>query len=146
MLLKLENDLAKFELERLFNGLYDKNGCILSVQSGAGGADAQDWASMLLRMYKRYAERRNFKVTTLEESESDFGLKSAEIKIEGPYAYGYLCGEKGTHRLVRMSPFNALGKRQTSFASVETWPILDEKVAETIELLDKVIILSSNSL
>lgn len=137
LLNSLEKNLEQFELERLLSGSYDKSGCILCIQSGAGGSDAQDWAAILLRMYRRYADRKGFKVTTLDESESDFGLKSAELKIEGPYAYGYLSGEKGTHRLVRMSPFNSLGKRQTSFASVETWPILDDKEADNIEISEK---------
>ena len=88
-------------------------------------------------MYKRFAERRDFKITIVEEMNADFGIKLVEMKIEGPFAYGYLSGEKGTHRLVRISPFNAQGKRQTSFASVETWPILEEKEVEDMIIPDK---------
>eukprot|EP01035_Chromulina_nebulosa_P017219 gene17219-22742_t len=133
----LERDLKRFEIERLLSGKYDKYGCMLCIQSGAGGTEAQDWAGMLLRMYKRFAERKGFKITTLDESPADFGIKSVEIKIEGPFAYGFLSGEKGTHRLVRISPFNAQGKRQTSFAGVETWPLLDDKDIEDIDIPEK---------
>lgn len=97
-----------------------------------------DWAGMLFRMYKRFAERRGFKITIMEEIPADFGIKSVEMRIEGPFAYGYLSGEKGTHRLVRISPFNAQGKRQTSFAGIETWPILEEKEIVNIDIPDKV--------
>jgi peptide chain release factor 2 len=133
----LQKDLDNFELERLLGGKYDKYGCTLCIQSGAGGTEAQDWAGMLLRMYKRFAERRGFKLTTMEEIGADFGIKSCELRIEGPYAYGYLSGEKGTHRLVRISPFNAQGKRQTSFCGIETWPILEEKEIENIVIPEK---------
>jgi len=139
VLLKVEADLENFEVERLLNGKYDKYGCTLCIQSGAGGTEAQDWAGMLLRMYKRFAERRGFKITTVEEMSADFGIKSCEIRIEGPFAYGYLSGEKGTHRLVRISPFNAQGKRQTSFAGVETWPILEDKEIDDIVIPEKVL-------
>ena len=129
-----EKDLELFEVERLLGGKYDQYPCIINIQSGAGGTEAQDWAGMLLRMYKRFAERKGFKCTTIEESKEDFGIKSAELLIEGPFAYGYLAGEKGTHRLVRISPFNAQGKRQTSFAGVETYPLLPEREVENIEI------------
>lgn len=134
----LEKSLDSFEVERLLNKKYDKCDCGLSIQSGAGGTEAQDWAGMLLRMYKRYAERRGFRVTVVEEMTADFGIKSAELRVEGHHAYGLLAGEKGTHRLVRISPFNAQGKRQTSFAGVETWPILPEEAVNDVVLLDKV--------
>lgn len=134
----LEKDLERFEIERLLSKKYDQCDCGLTIQSGAGGTEAQNWAGMLLRMYKRFAERRGFKVTVVEEMSADFGIKSAELKIEGAFAYGLLSGEKGTHRLVRMSPFNAQGKRQTSFAGVETWPILAEESVKDVVLLDKV--------
>ena len=134
----LEKDLDGFEVERLLSGKYDKFGCTLCIQSGAGGTEAMDWAGMLYRMYKRFAERRGFKITIMEEISADFGIKSVEMRIEGPFAYGYLSGEKGTHRLVRISPFNAQGKRQTSFAGIETWPILEEKEIENIEIPEKV--------
>jgi peptide chain release factor 2 len=133
----LEKDLDAFEVERLLSGKYDRYGCTLCIQSGAGGTEAQDWAGMLYRMYKRFAERRGFKLTVVEEMQADFGIKSCELKIEGDFAYGYLSGEKGTHRLVRISPFNAQGKRQTSFAGVETWPILEEKEMDDIQIPEK---------
>ena len=140
MLGGLEKDLDDFEVQRLLGGKYDQCSCALAIQSGAGGTEAQDWAGMLYRMYKRFAERRGFKVTIEEEMTADFGIKSAELRIEGPYAYGYLSGEKGTHRLVRISPFNAQGKRQTSFAGVETWPIIeDDDSSNHIEIPEKVI-------
>ena len=125
----LEAELDLWELERLLSGPYDKDGAVLAINAGAGGTDAQDWAQMLLRMYTRWAEAHGMKVTLNELSEGEeAGIKSATIEIEGRYAYGYLQNEKGTHRLVRISPFNANGKRQTSFAGVEVMPQLDEDV------------------
>ena len=134
-LTKLEKDLDAFEVEQLLGGKFDKNSCTLCIQSGAGGTEAQDWAGMLYRMYKRFAERRGFRVSIVEEMQADFGIKSCEMRIEGDYAYGYLAGEKGTHRLVRISPFNAQGKRQTSFAAVETYPILEEVDADAEDMV-----------
>ena len=126
---KLEAELDLWELERLLSGPYDKDGAVLAINAGAGGTDAQDWAQMLLRMYTRWAEAHGMKVTLNELSEGEeAGIKSATIEIEGRYAYGYLQNEKGTHRLVRISPFNANGKRQTSFAGVEVMPQLDEDI------------------
>lgn len=122
---KLEHELDKFDIQRMLSGEYDEANAILSVNAGAGGTDAQDWAEMLLRMYMRWAEDHNWKVDLLDRSEGDeAGIKSATIKITGKYAYGYAKAEKGVHRLVRISPFNANGKRQTSFASCEVSPII----------------------
>lgn len=126
---KLRADLDRWELERLLSGTYDKEGAVISINAGAGGTDAQDWALMLMRMYTRWAEDHNMKVTVDELSEGEeAGIKSCTIEIEGRYAYGYLRNEKGTHRLVRISPFNANDKRQTSFAGVEVMPKIEEEV------------------
>ncbi len=123
----LEKDFDKFDLENMLNGEYDKSDAILTVNSGAGGTDAQDWADMLLRMYLRWAQLKEYKTELLDKSDGDeAGIKSATIKISGLYAYGYIKAEKGVHRLVRISPFNANGKRQTSFASVEVSPVIED--------------------
>jgi peptide chain release factor 2 len=121
--------LDRWELEQLLSGTYDAKGAVLTINAGAGGTDAQDWAEMLLRMYTRWAEDRQYKVYIAEISEGEeAGLKSVTLEIEGKYAYGYLRSEKGTHRLVRISPFNANDKRQTSFAGVEVMPLIDNSV------------------
>lgn len=126
---QLKQELDRWELEQLLSGPYDVRGAVVSINAGAGGTDAQDWAEMLLRMYTRWAEARGYKVAMVELSEGEeAGIKSATIEIEGLYAYGYLTAEKGTHRLVRISPFNANDKRQTSFAGVEVMPILDDSI------------------
>ena len=128
-LTELRQGLDRWELERLLSGEYDKEGAVLSINAGAGGTDAQDWAQMLLRMYTRWAEDHDMRVTIDEISEGEeAGIKSATIEVEGRYAYGYLRNEKGTHRLVRISPFNANDKRQTSFAGIEVMPKLEEDV------------------
>ncbi len=126
---QLSHELDRWELEQLLSGLYDAKGAVLTINAGAGGTDAQDWAEMLLRMYTRWAEKRGYKVHLAENSEGDeAGIKSATLEIDGRHAYGYLKAEKGTHRLVRISPFNANGKRQTSFAGVEIMPMIDNSV------------------
>ncbi|RUR84132.1 peptide chain release factor 2 [Chlorogloeopsis fritschii PCC 6912] len=126
---KLNRELDQWELQQLLSGPYDEQGAVLTVNAGAGGTDAQDWAEMLLRMYTRWGENQGYKVHLTEISEGDeAGIKSATIEITGRYAYGYLRSETGTHRLVRISPFNANGKRQTSFAGVEVMPQLDNSV------------------
>ena len=132
----LTKELDQWELQQLLSGEYDKSSAVLTINAGAGGTDAQDWAEMLLRMYTRWAEQHGYKAQLAELSEGDeAGIKSATLEIEGRYAYGYLKVEKGTHRLVRISPFNANGKRQTSFAGVEVMPVLDAGV--TLDIPDK---------
>ena len=124
---KLEDSLNKFDFQKMLSGEYDSADSILTINAGAGGTDAQDWASMLFRMYTRWAEKRGWKVELLDKSDGEeAGIKSATIKISGKYAYGYSKAEKGVHRLVRISPFNANGKRQTSFASCEVSPIIKD--------------------
>ncbi len=130
---RVSEEIASLEFKTKLGGPYDSHDAILTIKSGAGGVDAQDWAEMLLRMYLRWAERRGFSASVLEESRgNEAGIKSVSIKIEGEYAFGYLRGEMGTHRLVRLSPFNADNLRQTSFASVEVLPVLSAK--EGIEI------------
>lgn len=125
---ELNKALDRFELTQLLSGPYDKEGAVISITAGAGGTDAQDWADMLLRMYIRWAEKQKYKTRVVDKSlGEEAGIKSATVEIEGRYAYGYLSGEKGTHRIVRQSPFNAKGLRQTSFAGVEVMPLLPEE-------------------
>ncbi|WP_411682547.1 peptide chain release factor 2 [Clostridium thailandense] len=122
---ELQDDIERFRIEILLSGEYDKNNAIISLHVGVGGTDAQDWTEMLLRMYTRWAERKGFKIETIDILPADdAGIKSADLRIIGEFAYGYLKAEKGIHRLVRISPFNANGKRQTSFASIEVLPEL----------------------
>lgn len=124
---ELEKKLKKYELNTKLNGEYDSYNALLTISAGAGGTDAQDWAQMLLRMYTRWGQQRGWKVELLDKSEGDeAGIKSATIKLTGKYAYGYSLAEKGVHRLVRLSPFNANNKRQTSFASLEVSPIIED--------------------
>jgi peptide chain release factor 2 len=133
---QLDQQLDQWELQQLLSGPYDKLGAVLTINAGAGGTDAQDWAEMLLRMYTRWAEDHGYSAQLAELSEGDeAGLKSVTLEIAGRYAYGYLRSEKGTHRLVRISPFNANGKRQTSFAGVEVMPQMDHSVE--LEIPDK---------
>jgi len=136
-LTQLQQSLDRWELQQLLSGTYDAKGAILTINAGAGGTDAQDWGEMLLRMYTRWGERQGYKVHLTEISEGEeAGIKSATLEIEGKYAYGYLKGEKGTHRLVRISPFNANDKRQTSFAGVELMPNLGDE-AVTVDIPEK---------
>lgn len=132
----LATALDQWDLQQLLAGPYDKRGAVLTINAGAGGTDAQDWAGMLLRMYTRWAEQQGYSAHLVELSEGEeAGVKSATLEVQGRYAFGYLKAEKGTHRLVRISPFNANGKRQTSFAGVEVMPILDQAV--TLDIPDK---------
>jgi peptide chain release factor 2 len=128
-LTQLTQELERWELEQLLSGLYDAKGAVLTINAGAGGTDAQDWVEILLRMYTRWSEKHGYKVQLAELSEGDeAGIKSVTLEVDGRNAYGYLKAEKGTHRLVRISPFNANGKRQTSFAGVEIMPLIDNSV------------------
>lgn len=125
------NRVADLEVNCLLSGKYDDHDCIFTIQSGAGGTDAQDWADMLFRMFVRWMEQNGYQATVVEVSDGDeAGIKSATINVKGPMAYGYLKQEIGVHRLVRISPFNANGKRQTSFAAVEVIPQLDADYAD----------------
>ncbi|MCB6568852.1 peptide chain release factor 2 [Eubacterium limosum] len=122
-------ELEKFKLETLLSGEYDSNNAIISLHPGAGGTESQDWAEMLLRMYTRWAERKGFKVKSLDLQPGDVaGIKSATLLIEGINAYGYLKTERGVHRLVRISPFDSSGRRHTSFASLDVTPEVDDSV------------------
>ena len=123
----LKSKLEIWEIESTLSGEYDKSDAIITINAGAGGTDAQDWAQMLLRMYMRWAESKHWKVELIEKSDGEeAGIKSATIKISGKYAYGLAKAEKGVHRLVRISPFNANGKRQKSFASLEISPVIED--------------------
>ena len=131
---QLENEVGEAEIQTLLSGETDANNAICSIQAGAGGTDAQDFAQMLLRMYLRWAERKGFKVELIDEQPgSEAGIKSATFRVEGDYAYGLLATEAGVHRLVRISPFNAGGSRETSFASFFVSPEIDENIEVNIE-------------
>lgn len=133
---QLENAYQKAHVKLLLSGPYDKRDAILVLSSGTGGVDAQDWTEMLLRMYLRYAEQQGWKTTVTEKTMgAEAGIKSATIEIKGMVAYGFLKGEHGVHRLVRLSPFNAKNLRQTSFALVEVLPIIPED--EGVEIDEK---------
>ena len=135
----LEEDLAAYERQLQFTGRYDaSHACTLCIQCGSGGVDAQDWTSMLYRMYKRYAEKKGFASKLVEESTTSHGHRYVELQLTGEHVYGHLSGERGIHRLVRPSPFQNSGKRQTSFASVEVIPELENAEADELELLEKV--------
>ena len=126
---KLKKDLEALRIETLLTGQYDKNNAILTLHAGAGGTEAQDWVEMLLRMFTRWAEKKGYVVKTLDFLAGDeAGIKSVTIQVNGENAYGYLKSEKGVHRLVRISPFDASGRRHTSFASVDVMPELDDDI------------------
>ncbi len=129
--------VAELEFRRMFSGPMDARPCFIEINAGAGGTEAQDWAGMLERMYLRYCERKGFKTEVLEESEGEVaGIKSATIRVDGEYAYGYLRTETGVHRLVRKSPFDANARRHTSFASVFVYPEVDDSIEIDINPAD----------
>lgn len=126
---ELEKEIENMEFLRMFSNPLDANNCFIDIQAGAGGTEAQDWASMILRQYLRYCERKDFKTDILEISEGDIaGIKTATIKVEGGYAYGYLRTETGVHRLVRKSPFDSNNGRHTSFCSLFVYPEVDDSI------------------
>lgn len=132
----IADKLKKLELESLLSGEADHNDCFIEIHPGAGGTESQDWASILLRMYMRWAEKAGFKMELIEEQEGDeAGIKSATIKVSGAYAYGWAKTESGVHRLVRISPFDSNARRHTSFASVWVFPIVDDTIE--IEINEK---------
>ena len=126
---QVQADLDAYEMKLLLSGPHDANNAILEIHPGAGGTESQDWGSMLLRMYQRWADKQGFKVTVLDYQDGEeAGIKSVTLEIEGHNAYGYLKSEKGVHRLVRISPFDSNSRRHTSFASVEVTPMLDDTI------------------
>lgn len=134
---QLESQLATLEFRRMFSGEQDASDCYLDVQSGSGGTEAQDWANILLRMYLRWAEAHDFKAEITELSEGEVaGIKSATVRIQGDYAYGWLRTETGVHRLVRKSPFDSGNRRHTSFASVFVYPEIDDSIEIEINPAD----------
>jgi peptide chain release factor 2 len=134
---KLKAEVARRELEALLSGEADVNNAYLEVHAGAGGTESQDWAAMLLRMYVRWAEHRGFKVDYIEETQGEeAGIKSATVEIKGRNAYGWLKTENGVHRLVRISPFDANARRHTSFASVQVYPVIDDRIKIDINEAD----------
>lgn len=133
----LEKHLEDLEFKSMLSQEGDNLGALVKINSGAGGTEANDWSSMLMRMYSRWGERNGYKVTVTDLLEGDeAGIKSATLQIEGDYAYGYLKAENGVHRLVRISPYNAQGKRQTTFSSVFVYPLVDESIEIVINPAD----------
>ena len=133
----IQAQVEGLEFRRMFSNPMDGNNCFMEFQSGSGGTEAQDWASMLLRMYLRYCERKGFQVEVMEESDGEVaGIKSASLKISGEYAYGFLRTESGVHRLVRKSPFDSGNRRHTSFASVQVFPEVDDSIEIDINPAD----------
>lgn len=134
---KLDKLIESLELKSMLSEEEDALSAIVTINAGAGGTESCDWASMLMRMYVRWAERNKYKLTEIDYQEGDVaGVKSVSFQIDGNFAYGYLKGESGVHRLVRISPFNAAGKRQTSFASVYVYPVVDENIEININPAD----------
>ncbi len=134
---ELENAIEEAEFKNMLSGKDDDKNCILTIHSGAGGTEAQDWAEMLLRMYLRWGEKNGYKMTVIDMLEGDgAGIKSATVEVEGPFAYGYLKAENGVHRLVRISPFDANKRRHTSFASVFVIPEIDDSIEIEINPAD----------
>lgn len=130
---KLQNELETLRLQTLLDGKYDSNNAIISVHAGSGGTDAQDWAEMLFRMYTRWCEKKGYKSKLVDmQSDTEGGIKSATLLVEGENAYGYLKNEKGVHRLVRISPFDSSGRRHTSFSSLDVIPEIDEDISVEI--------------
>lgn len=126
---RLEEEYARAEFRLLLSGPHDKGDALLAIHAGAGGTDSQDWAAMLLRMYLRWCERRGYKVEFLDQTDGEeAGIKSVLLSVRGTYAYGYLRAERGVHRLVRLSPFDAAHRRHTSFALVEVWPDIGDEI------------------
>jgi peptide chain release factor 2 len=133
----LAEEAKRREIESLLSGEADANDCYMEINAGAGGTEAQDWAEMLMRMYTRWAEQHGYKVQLLEESEGEqAGIKSVTMQISGPNAYGWLKTEAGVHRLVRISPFDSAARRQTSFASVWVYPVIDDTIEIEIDPSD----------
>ncbi len=133
----IRQDIEEMEFRRMFNNPMDPNNCFVEIHAGAGGTEAQDWASMLMRQYLRYSERKGFKVEILEQSDGDVaGIKTATLKVEGDYAYGFLRTETGVHRLVRKSPFDSSSGRHTSFCSLFVYPEVDESIEIDINPAD----------
>ncbi len=133
----LNSSLDNLKIKTLLDGKYDHNNAIISIHAGTGGVDAMDWAEMLLRMYTRWSEKKGYNVKVIDlQDDTEAGIKSATLIVEGENAYGYLKNEKGVHRLVRISPFNAAGKRQTSFASLEVIPEIEDDMTIDIDLED----------
>jgi peptide chain release factor 2 len=133
----LEQDLEAREFELALSGPYDRGSALFSIHAGAGGTEAQDWAQMLLRMYLRWAERHRYKTALMDITEGEeAGIKSVTVEVDGPNAYGLLKAERGTHRLVRLSPFDANSRRHTSFAKLEVMPVLDEDIEIEIPASD----------
>lgn len=134
MFARLKEDLEQMRIKTLLTGKYDNCGAIISIHAGTGGVDAMDWASMLLRMYTRWCDKKGYSVKMIDlQDDTEAGIKSATLMVEGENAYGYLKNEKGVHRLVRISPFNAAGKRQTSFAQLEVVPEVEEDLSVEID-------------